>query len=245
MLTPDLVSLQLMLNQAGLINAALLTDELLTQTFNAAYAQAQRELRVFFTPTEIIPDDAPPEEVAALVAAKRPYAQEAFYYYDPAQFGAAPFGFLATRMKPIIAVHRIELAYPGSGQVFTVPQAWLNLDRKYGQIQLIPTALSVDMPFSATLPQVLGGGFSAMPLLVRLRYLAGLTDVETCWPDIVALVNRMTVLNVLKLAFLPGSQSLSADGFSRSTSLNLAAWQGAVDELKHSLLDSIHGVRMG
>jgi len=46
MLSPDIVTIEAMLQQNGLLNPALINPILIIQKFNAAKAQAQRELRV-------------------------------------------------------------------------------------------------------------------------------------------------------------------------------------------------------
>ena len=92
MLTPDILTLEAMLAQCGLLNPALINDTLINQKFNAAKAQAQRELRVFLEPTEILPNDAPQNEIDALVTAGTAYYQEAAYDYDPNMFNGDTFG---------------------------------------------------------------------------------------------------------------------------------------------------------
>jgi len=244
MLTPDLTTIRAQLSLSGLVNVAALTDPMLTQKFNAAYAQAQRELRVFFEPTEIIPDDAPQAEIDALELANTPYHEESAYNYDSGFWYAERLGFMPTRQKPIIKMHSMIFAFPSANQtIFTVPIEWIRMDKKYGHIKIVPTTLGFAVPLPVYLMQIMGMG-SGLPFMLRLRYQAGLKDIATNYPDIIELLNRMTMLSVLKGAFLPTSGSLSVDGISRSQGISIAAWQSSIDELMDNLRDSIHGVRM-
>ena len=239
---PDIASLRIMLEGSGVVDMKKITDTMLTQKFTAAYAQAQRELRVFFEPTEVIPDDAEQAEIDALELAGKAYHQESAYDYNPSLLLSTTFSFIKTKQSPIIDVHSMALAYPApNNTIFEIPKAWLRLDKKYGQIQLVPIQLGFSLPFMGYLL----GTAQNIPFLLRIRYTAGLKNIATEWPDIIELLNRMAVLNVLKMAFLPGQQSLSFDGFSRSVSITIADWQSSVDGLMDSLRDSIHGIRMG
>ena len=247
MLIPDLAIIKANLKQAGLINTALFSDAVLEQKFKAAYAMVQRNLKVFLEPTEIIPEDAPQSEIDALEDAGTPYHQEAAYDYEPGllSFGSS-FGLVQTQNRPIIAVHSMVLSYPSPENVlYTIPEQWIRANKKHGQIQLVPTMVSFTLPFSAYLLQVQGGGSITIPFMLRIRYTAGLKDIETKWPDVVELVYRQATLNVLKSAFLPGSKSLSVDGFSKSVSVSVDDWQKSVDSLQGDLMDSIHGIRLG
>ncbi len=247
MLTPDLTIIKANLKQAGLVNTALFSDAVLTQKFNSAYAMVQRNLRVFLEPTEVIPDDAEQSEIDALEDAETPYYQEAAYDYEPGllSFGSN-FGLVVTQQRPIITVHSMILSYPSpQNALYTIPREWIRANKKYGQIQLVPTMVSFSLPFSAYLLQVQGGGSITIPFMLRVRYQAGLKDIETKWPDVVELIYRQATLNVLKSAFLPGSRSLSVDGFSKSVSISIDDWQKSVDSLQNDLMDSIHGIRMG
>ena len=245
MITPNIPLLQSMITQSGLLNSEALTEVVITQKFNAAKAQAQRELRVFFEPTEILPSDVPQAEVDALVTANVAYHQESAYDYNPEMFSNGTFGFMVTKQTPLIAVHSIEFAYPSSTNVlFTVPHEWIRLDKKYGHINLVPTMLSAAIPISSYLLNIITGG-KAIPLMMRLRYRAGLTDVSNTYPDIIELLNRMTVLSILKGSFLPSSGTLSVDGISRTAQINMKDWQANIDDLMDSLRDSLHGVRLG
>ena len=245
MLTPDILTLEAMLAQCGLLNPALINDTLINQKFNAAKAQAQRELRVFLEPTEILPNDAPQNEIDALVTAGTAYYQEAAYDYDPNMFNGDTFGFMVTKQKPVIAIHSMEFAYPSPTNIlFTVPAEWIRVDKKYGHVHMVPTMLSASIPISSYILQIITGG-RAIPFMMRLRYRAGLTDVENTYPDLIELLNRMTVLSLLKGAFLPSSGTLSVDGISRTAQINMKDWQASIDDLMDSLRDSIHGIRMG
>jgi len=152
---------------------------------------------------------------------------------------------MVTKQKPVIAIHSMEFAYPSPNNVlFTVPAEWIRVDKKYGQVHLVPTMLSASIPISSYILQIVTGG-RAIPFMMRLRYRAGLTNVDANYPDLIELLNRMTILNLLKGAFLPSSGTLSVDGISRTAQINLNDWQSNIDDLMDTLRDSIHGIRMG
>ena len=80
--------------------------------------------------------------------------------------------------------------------------------------------------------------------MIRLRYRASLKNAAKDYPDLVDIVRKMAVLRILHDAYLPQSGSISADGLSQSTSLQMAAFQGEIDSALDHLAQSIHGVSM-
>src|SRR5690606_418692 len=136
-----------------------LSDNYLLSKLRAAEADASRQLRVYFQPTVIIPDDASQEEVDALESAEIAYAQEATYDYDAHFFTGERWGYIVTKEKPIISVQSIKFAYPSpTNQVFSIPDSWIRLDKKFGHIRLVPATQSFSAPLSAFIMQALGGG---------------------------------------------------------------------------------------
>ena len=83
-----------------------------------------------------------------------------------------------------------------------------------------------------------------IPDMIQVRYQAGLKDVAKAFPDLVNVVQKMAILGIIKNAFMPSSGSISADGLSQSSSIQLADWQGDIDNELDHLSQQIHGVRM-
>lgn len=221
-----------------------LGDDYLYAKLLAAEADASRQLRVFFEPTEVVPDDASQDEIDALEAQNIRYVQEPAYDYDPSFFRGERWGYIVTQHKPVLAVHSIVFAYPTpDNKIFQIPNEWIRLDRTYGHIRLVPAAMAFSAPLSAFIMQALGGG-RAVPFMLRVRYRAGLKDVQTEWPDLVDTIKKMAVLRIINDLFPPQSGSISADGLSQSISMDTAKYRDNIDERLGDLRDAIHGVRV-
>lgn len=222
-----------------------ISDDLIWESLVSAEKQASHDLRVFFEPTVVIPEDAEPSEVAALVAAGTKYVQEPAYDYDPAGWTAQAWGFMVTRQMPIIRVDSIKFTYPNPGSDFlNVPPGWVRLDKKYGQIRFMPNGTTANLgPLSYFIMTAISSGLT-IPNMIHVRYVAGLENVAQTYPELVTLVKRMAILKVLKDAFLPASSSISADGLSQSNSIDLSKWQDSLDQDMEMLRENIHGIRM-
>jgi hypothetical protein len=227
---------------------ALADDTYLWGKLTAAEADASRRLRVLFGPTEIIPDDALQSEVDALVAAGTPFLQEGAYDYDPGEFGLGTFPMVNVLQRPLIAVRSIKLSYPGQMPGLTAwefPSDWIRLNRKYGQISLVPTATGYQPAPVAmfTLSTLTSGGMVA-PCVIQVRYLAGLADPANDYPDLIDTVKKMAILRVLEDAMLPQSGSISADGLSQTTTIDMDKFHDSIEDKLNALREAIHGVRM-
>lgn len=228
------------------------SDDYLYGKLLAAEKEVSRLLKVYLVPTVIIPDDAPQAEVDALEAGQVNYAQEGAYDYDPDFFHGDRWGFIVTQSRPIISVASIQFAYPQPNTVvFTVPTDWIRLNKKYGQIQLVPASSAFTAPLSAFLLQAMGGG-RTIPFMVRVRYTAGLKNAATEWPDVVDVIKRKAMLKIVMDAFVPQSGSISADGLSQSMSLDFTKYGEAIDDTlfgpkgqNSGLMTAIHGIRVG
>ena len=217
----------------------------LLSKLKAAEAEASRQLRVYFAPTVIIPDDAPQSEIDALETTNTRYAQEAAYDYDAHFFSGEQWGYIVTKQKPIVSVQSIRFAYPApTTQVFDIPQSWIRLDKKYGHIRQVPAAQSFSAPLSAFVMQALGGG-RTVPFMIHVRYTAGLANPSRDYPDLVDLVKKMAVLRIMQDAFLPQSGSISSDGLSQSISADVLKWSEGIEHKLDDLRDAIHGPRVG
>lgn len=240
------------------LNVGVLTPAQLWSKLQAAEASAQRQLKVFFGPTEIIPEWTPTLQTAidAFEAAGTPYAFQSAFDYDPDAFRDDRWSFMQLSHTPVQAIRTIWFDVPSPFLMgFTVPNEWIRLDKHYGQLRLIPIT-SVASPQMAYGAQLLGGG-RAFPLSIQVSYLAGLTNVTgaavssfaNSWDDLLDVVYKMAMLKIMQDAFLPSSSSISADGLSQSASLVMADFQTGIDTilfgLKGSnggLYASIHGV---
>lgn len=216
----------------------------LTSKLIAAEADASRQLRVYFSPTVIIPDDALQAEIDSLEAAGTRYAQEAAYDYDAHFFTGERWGYIVTQQKPIVSVQSIKFAYPSpTNQIFEIPASWIRLDKKYGHIRLVPATQSFSAPLSAFIMQALGGG-RTVPFMIHVRYTAGLNNAAKDYPDLLDLVKKMATMRIMQDAFLPQSGSISSDGLSQSISVDLQKWHDGIEDKLDALRDEIHGPRV-
>ena len=223
-----------------------LTDAVIWENMVAAEKEAEHQLRVFLQPTKVIPDSAPADEVAALEAAGTAFYREDDYDFDPAAWDSRMWGFLPLRQSPVITLESMRLAYPApNNPVLEVPAQWIQLDHKYGHIRIVPAGTMMGL---GQMSSFLMSTFSAgrlLPGALQLRYTAGLVNAKRDYPDLVNLVKRMAVLRILKNALLPQSSSISSDGLSQSTSVDMIKWQEGVDKDLNDLRDQIKGIRLG
>lgn len=223
-----------------------LTDSVVWENMVAAEAEAAHQLRVFLQPTKVLPDSSKQDERDALAAAGTPFVIEDDYDFDPGLWDSTAWGFLPLRQSPVISIESMRLSYPSpSNQILEVPSTWIQLDYKYGQIRIVPAGSVMGLgQFSSFLMSTFSAG-RMLPGALQLRYTAGLKDAKRDYPDLVNLVKRMAVLRILKNALLPTSSSISADGLSQSTSVDMEKWQDNIDRDLGALRDQIKGIRLG
>lgn len=223
------------------------SDDYIWSKILAAEKEAARRLRVFLEPTLVLPYGHDPSEQPT---DGTPWAEEPAYDYDPDFFRNERWGYIVTRQHPIVAVHKIEFAYPApTASILKVPDDWVRPDKKYGHIRLVPSAQAFMAPLGAYIMQALGGG-RTIPHMIRVTYTAGLSNIETEYPDLIDLIKKMAVLKIIQDAFMPSSGSISADGLSRSLSVDMEKYQEMIsyylDGPKGSnggLMADIHGIR--
>lgn len=243
---------RLALAAASVIPAVQLSDDYLYLKLLAAEAEIARRLRVYLEPTAIVPDDAPQSELDALEASGVVWAQEPAYDYDAEFFMYDRWGYLVTKSKPIVSVSSLKFVYPSAlNQVFTIPPEWIRLDKKYGHIRLVPASQAFAAPLGAFLLQSLSGG-RTVPFMIQVRYTAGLDNVVKNWQDLVSVIKKQAVADIVAESFLPQSGSISADGLSQSLSVDVSKYQESIDEKidgpkgsNGGLMTAIHGIRVG
>lgn len=223
---------------------ATITDEYLVEKLVSAERALERDLRVFFTPREMVTPATPQAELDALALAGEQVEEEPGYDYDPALFQGNTWGLIELRQRPAISVSKIGFYYPAPiSLVYEVPIEWVRLDKKVGRINLVPTQTVMALPLNAYILSALGGGRN-IPLMLHIRYRAGLQNAATQWPDLLTLIKRQAMLDVLADRFVPSSGSVSADGLSQSISFEAAKYQEEIDHKTEKLRSAIHGIRM-
>lgn len=220
------------------------SDAYLWEKLRAAEKDLERALRVFFTPREMIPPGTPQDERDRLLAEGKVLEEEPGYDYDPAMFQGNTWGHISLRQRPAQAVHRIWFAYPqATSDIWVVPPAWVRLDKKYGRISLLPGDGLMTVPLNAYILRALGGG-RTVPLMMQIRYTAGLVDAAENYPDLLDLIKKSAVLAVIEDEFLPQGGSISADGLSQSLSWDAEKQREALAPKINRLRDAIHGIRV-
>lgn len=226
-----------------------LESEYLWNKLLVAEAEVSRTLRVKLEPTAFFPITPTAEQIAALDG--MPWEEDPAYDYDPEMFQGEMWGFIPTNHKPIISVTSLKYVYPAPTQLsYEVPSEWLRMDKKYGQVRVVPSTVA-SLPINAFLLQVLGGG-RVVPHMMHLTYVAGLSNAARDFPDLVDVVKKIAVLKIIEDAFLPQSGSISADGLSQSMSLDVSKYEDSIDRILNGpkgsnggLMTAIHGIRLG
>jgi hypothetical protein len=229
-------------------NIADLSDDYLVRTLLATERLVERELRIFITPRQIVPVGTPAAEVAALAAMGCPMVEEPGYPFDTRLFNGMD---LEVRHRPIIDIYRLWYSYQGDGtpagqaaaSLYDVPLDWIQMDRKYGRLNMLPQSSFTNLPLNTWLLSVLGSGRD-IPFGLKLRYSAGLRDARNEYPDLVNLILRRTVISIMDDSFIPQSGSISADGLSQSLSTDVDKYRDAVEKALNVISSSLKGVRM-
>lgn len=230
----------------GLITADL-SDDFLWSKLMSAEAHIAHSLRVPLAPTRFFPHPPTVDQVAELGG--KPWGVDPAYDYDPANFYGDRWGMILTRQKPIVEVIGMKFVYPSPIQtILDVPAGWIRVDRKYGHVQLVPTGANFQTLLGGLFLSNLAGG-RQLPFVVELSYVAGLTNVESEYPDLIDATMKLAVTGIIEDSFVPQSGSISADGLSQSMSVDVAKYHENVDRILNGsgsnggLMARIHGIR--
>lgn len=227
---------------------ANLSDTALLSRLKIAEADIARKLKVRLKPTMIFPYTPTEAEIAALDEGM-PWDEEPGYDYDADFFRGDSWGFIVLNERPVSKVEFVRFAYPApSQQFYAIPDEWIRLDKKTGQVRLIPAGQTFAAPLNAFIMQAMGGGRS-IPYMLQVKYVSGLSDVKTKWPDLVDVIIKQAVLGAIKGAFQPQSGSISADGLSQSLTVDMAKYDETIKEMlfgpkgsNGGLWTAIHGI---
>ncbi len=226
---------------SSLIDQSLMSDDYIWSKVIAAQADAARRLRVLFGPTYVFAGDPTQQEIDAV--GDNPWIVEPPYDYEPDMWMADKWGMIILRMRPVMSVGSMVFHYPVPiTSTFTVPSDWIRLDRKYGQVQMVPTGMATGTNIALYLLQTIGGG-RQIPHMLHIRYRAGMNNPEADYPDLIDLIKKMAVVRMIQDSFVPQSGSISADGLSQSSSFDIGKYQEQIEHSFRVLYDSIHGVQ--
>ncbi len=233
-----------------LLPGVTFSDDYIWGKILAAEADVSRVLRVKLRPTAFFPVDPTSDEITALDG--MPWEIDPAYDYDPEMFHGDKWGFLSSRNSPLISVTSLRYAYPSQNTfAFDVPAEWLKLDKKYGQVRIVPNSVTSPALLGAFMMQLLGAG-RLIPHVMHLTYVAGLENAARDYPDLLDVVKKMTVLKLIEDGFIPQSGSISADGLSQSMSTDVGKYHDTIDLMltgrsgsNGGLRAAIHGITAG
>ena len=240
---------RLMSAAAGVLQGISVSDDYLWEKVRAAESEMSHTLRVPLVPTHFFAIDPTPEQIAELDGMA--WAIDPAYDYSPDMFHGEKWGFMITRQHPIIDIKHLRFAYPTPDKGFVdIPHDWIRYDAKYGHVRIVPASPAVFLQMDTFIMTALTGGRS-VPFMMQLEYTAGLTDVETNFPELLDAIKKMAVMKIVGDAFLPQSGSISGDGLSESISVDLSKYQDMVDHIINGppgsnggLMTKINGIRM-
>lgn len=226
------------------------SDDFLWGKLLAAEADVARQLRVELQPTRFFSLDPTQDQIDALNG--MPWKLDPAYDYEPAMFIGEKWGWVVMRNKPIINILSATINYPQQDKsILDLPLDWIRIDKKYGQLNFVPSSPVVSANFATTL---LGGliGANRLPFALHFNYVAGLSNAARDYPDLIDAVMKTAMLKVLQDAFLPQSGSINADGLSQSISRDMDKYHDMIDTIINGpkgsnggLMTSIHGIRTG
>ncbi len=225
------------------VTAADLSDDYIYDKLLAAEADAARRLRVFLEPTTVFSGAPTLEEISAITTNK--WVEESGYDYEPDVWNMEDWGYLALRNKLVSQIISVEFVYPSPvAGIFKMPDNWIRLDKKAGHLRFVPAGSTMSTGAMGSMMITMMAGGQNVPQMLKIRYIAGMADAYTDYPDLVPVVKRMAVLSILKDAFIAQSGSISADGLSQSSSLDMDKYEDSVNSALDHIKQSIHGIVM-
>lgn len=225
---------------------------LLSAKLDAGVAELQRKLRFPVVPTYVFPGPAS-GPIGAMPAAEQqfmpdpamPFMAESGYDLPPGFLGVAQWGAISLYHRPVQQVLRVDFTYPGMpGASFTCPESWLQLDRKGGRIHFFPVTGYADAPISMVALQAVYAA-QTIPLMVKVRYVAGIDPSLSENADVVEAAYRMAMIQLLRDTFLPQSGSVSVDGLSQSVSADIDKLSGSLDSTLDVIRERVIGLTYG
>jgi len=238
---------RLTLLAASIMPDVQVSDDYLWDKLLAAEASISHQLRVPLAPTRFFAADPSQAQIDALNG--QPWAVDAPYDYNPADWYGDKWGYIVTRQKPLQSVIGMKFVYPSPAQtIVDVPADWIRMDKKYGHIQIVPTGTAYQTLLGGLFMSNLSGG-RTLPFTVHLDYVAGLANVAREFPDLLDAVQKLAVTKLVEDGFMPQSGSVSADGLSQSLSVDVGKYHDVVDGIINGtgsnggLVARIHGIR--
>lgn len=177
-----------------------LPDTVLENIILAAQDRVERSLNIVIEPRDIVE------------------------YHDYYVCDYVNWAYIDLYQRPVIAVHKVEMVF-GDQSALVIDPSWVRLSHEKGQMQLFPTwgrmGTMIITGAGLWLPIVFRQ-WQYAPKLWRITYRAGFEEVPPSLKELIAKEACITLAEMfIDLVVGPsvGSQSISVDGVSQSTTL--------------------------
>lgn len=232
-------------------------NQAIDEALDAADARMKREIHVTLKTLRVV-SNPDPDAVAGIDYD----VEEEPYDYHRSQYGQ--FGYLRLNRQPVISIQRVRMMFGRDNKLVEYPLQWIRLNKKAGQISIMPTpgfgwSGAVLQTGQYLLPQLTSGWIrDDVPQVLSVDYTAGLGDRlygDDEMADLRMMRYRLAAQEVLKdlAPMVAGggvSKSISEDGASESTSYGRMAFSGTIDQIetdwkqfKQSWRDTQAGIR--
>lgn len=209
-------------------DGTLMDDEDIIGYLESAVAEVERKLGIFLKPTVISCNGSS----RGLVEGVDFDVEEAPYDYDAKAWWN--YGFLQLRERPLVSVEEFKLVLPNNQVImdFMERPDWVKLNRKNGQLQIVPYAgdpslFNMAGGTLAGYPFISGAIAGNIPQMLYVSYTAGYA-VGKLPKDVRAIVAKVAAIDLLGVAgdaVMVGISSMSTgiDGLNESVSLTASA----------------------
>lgn len=239
----------LMMAASNLLSGVTLEDDYIWSKLVAAEAEMSSTLSIKFQPTHYFPTTPTQDQIDALNG--MPWDEDPAYDYDPEMFAGDKWGMILVRHKPLISIVKLVYAYPSANHFnFEIPADWLKVDKKYGQVRVVPTTISAPVMLGSFMMNLISAGRS-VPHIMNLEYVAGIENAPDKFPQLVDATKKLAVLKLIEDSFPVSSGSISADGLSESMSVDIQKYHDVIDRVINGadgnggLMRVFHGIRLG
>lgn len=216
------------------------SDDYLWDKLQAAESDVRASLGVPLQPTEFFAGIVPTQaQIAALDG--RPYQLESGLDLPSMRFGSFEQPAFRMRERPLLTVSSFGVYLPTQGApVIPIDTQWLTLDQRGGIVSIVARFVGVAFQQSAVVANVFMAG-TPLPGVVRVQYTAGMTPDHPQFKDVVDVTQRLAGVRLMQDAMTPQSGSISTDGMSESSSLDVAKFEDSVNATLSRLRDTILG----
>jgi hypothetical protein len=221
-----------------------ISDDECWKHLKAAEAEAERVLRTWLAPREVIPDhpDYDAEAAAAQAAGQRVH-RDPGYDWGPHMMRGDKWALIEVRHRPLLSITYARFSYPSPlTGIAELPPDWFRIDSRAGTAQIVWSSSPNQFALNSFILSALSAG-RLVPFMLHIRYRAGLANATDALPDLPSLVMRLATVHVVEDLLLPQSGSISADGLSRSLSMEASKHRDEVEDKLDAMRQAAEGIR--